>query len=123
MYPQGHAEILRTLVRHGVDFIMVEGMAGALQGAPVHTQDIDIVHARTAENIERLLAALRELDAWFRMDLNRKLAPRDRGRPRPHSRPRPRRVQPRRIDRRKLESLAGPRTRRIKRTPPQWTER
>jgi predicted nucleotidyltransferase len=75
MYPLGHAEILRTLVRHGVDFIVVGGMAGALQGAPVHTQDIDIVHARTAENVERLLAALHELDAWFRMDLNRKLAP------------------------------------------------
>jgi hypothetical protein len=33
------------------------------------------VHSRTPENIERLLGALRELDAFYRMDLTRKLPP------------------------------------------------
>jgi hypothetical protein len=34
-----------------------------------------VVHARTPDNIERLLGALRELDAFYRMDLNRRRTP------------------------------------------------
>ena len=45
-----------------------------LQGAPVVTFDMDIVHRRTPENVERLLGALRALDAYYRLD-PRKLRP------------------------------------------------
>ena len=75
MFAQGLAEILRTLVRHDVEFIVVGGMAAALLGAPVVTQDLDVVHARTPENIGRLLNALAELEAIYRTDPIRKISP------------------------------------------------
>ncbi|GAC1562247.1 MAG: hypothetical protein NVS3B10_19660 [Polyangiales bacterium] len=68
------AEILRTLVRREVRFIVVGGTAGVLQGAPIHTLDLDIVYAIDEENVACLDAALRELGAIFRGD-SRKLAP------------------------------------------------
>ena len=58
--------ILRALAEHGVEFIIVGGVSAVLQGAPVSTFDIDLVHRRDPENIHRLLAALGELDAVFR---------------------------------------------------------
>lgn len=42
-----------------------------LQGAPVVTSDLDILHRRTADNVRRLLAALREVDAVYRIDPRR----------------------------------------------------
>ncbi|TKD01047.1 nucleotidyltransferase domain-containing protein [Polyangium fumosum] len=65
------ADILRTLLHHQVDFVVVGGMAAVLQGAPVHTFDIDIVYSRAEENVARLLAALQDLDAVFRTDPRR----------------------------------------------------
>lgn len=58
--------ILQTLADHGVEFILVGGVCAVLHGAPVSTFDIDLVHARTAENISSLLLALEELEACFR---------------------------------------------------------
>jgi predicted nucleotidyltransferase len=63
-----HAELLLTLHRHGVEFVVVGDLAAVIQGAPVHTLDVDVVYARTPENIERLLVVLKELDARFRTD-------------------------------------------------------
>ena len=68
---RGLAELVSVLVRHDVRFIIVGGMAGALQGAPVNTLDLDIVYARDAENVERLLRALKSVDARFRDDPRR----------------------------------------------------
>jgi hypothetical protein len=53
--------ILRTLREHGVDFIVVGGVSAVLQGAPVTTFDLDVVHARDPENVERLSNALEVL--------------------------------------------------------------
>jgi hypothetical protein len=68
------ADILSTLARHGVELIVVGGMAAALQGAPVNTLDLDIVYSRSEENVSRLMAALVELEAVFRTD-SRRLVP------------------------------------------------
>ncbi len=68
-------EILRVLTEHRVDFIVVGGVCGALHGSPVLTYDLDIVHSRAPENVERLLAALQALDAHYRFGGMRKLAP------------------------------------------------
>jgi hypothetical protein len=38
------------LVAHDVEFIVVGGVAAVLQGAPVVTFDLDILHRRTPEN-------------------------------------------------------------------------
>jgi hypothetical protein len=65
------ADIARILVEHRVEFIIVGGMAAVLQGAPVHTIDLDIVYARTEDNIARLMDALRALEATFRTDARR----------------------------------------------------
>lgn len=55
--------VLRTLAEQGVDFIVVGGVGAVLQGAPVSTFDLDVVHSREAGNIARLLSALESLDA------------------------------------------------------------
>jgi hypothetical protein len=58
--------ILQTLVDHQVEFLIVGGVAAVLQGAPINTFDLDIVHSADPENVSRLLAALEELDAIYR---------------------------------------------------------
>ena len=58
--------ILRTLTRHRVDFIIVGGVAAVLHGAPISTFDLDLVHRRDSDNIDRLLKALAVLEARYR---------------------------------------------------------
>lgn len=67
--------LLRTLRDHRVQFIVVGGVGAVLQGAPVNTFDLDIVHAREAANIQRLLKALEALDAFYRTHPGKKLRP------------------------------------------------
>ncbi len=52
---------------------MVGGAAAVIQGAPITTQDIDIVHARSDDNVTRLLAVLDDLDAQVRDPAGRSL--------------------------------------------------
>jgi hypothetical protein len=59
-------EILTVLCKHRVDFVVVGGVAAVLDGAPYTTYDVDVVHRRTPENIDRLLMALSELGARYR---------------------------------------------------------
>lgn len=59
--------ILRTLSKYGVDFIVVGGIAAVLDGVPAQTFDLDMAHSRTAENLTRLVAALTELEAHYRL--------------------------------------------------------
>ena len=70
------AEILRLLAAHEVEFVVVGMTAGILHGAPVTTVDLDVVHRRSRENVERLLRVLAELDAVYRHD-PRQLRPRE----------------------------------------------
>jgi hypothetical protein len=57
---------MRTLLDHGVRFVLIGGYAGALRGSPVITGDVDICYARDNENLEQLADALRSLDARLR---------------------------------------------------------
>jgi predicted nucleotidyltransferase len=66
---------LRSLREGGVEFIVVGGLAAVLQGAPVDTFDIDVVHSRNSTNVARLLPVLEALDAIFRMQPERRLKP------------------------------------------------
>jgi hypothetical protein len=68
-------EVLRILSTCRVDFIVVGGISAVLNGAPVNTLDLDIVHSRAPENIARLLKALEELEAEYRYTGGRKLKP------------------------------------------------
>jgi hypothetical protein len=57
---------LRTLLHHDVRFVIIGGVAGRLWGSPTMTNDIDICYARDPHNLERLAAALRQLQARLR---------------------------------------------------------
>ena len=59
--------ILECLARHRARFVIVGGVSAVLWGAPVMTFDLDVVHSRAPEDIDLLLAALRELGAHYRM--------------------------------------------------------
>jgi len=72
----GFVEILHLLATSEVEFIVVGMTAGVLQGAPVTTVDLDVVHRRTPENVARLLGVLASLDAVYRHD-PRKLRPQE----------------------------------------------
>jgi predicted nucleotidyltransferase len=67
--------LLKSLAESNSQFIVVGGLAAVLHGAPVHTYDVDIVYARTPENIARLIEVLASLDAIFRIQPERKLRP------------------------------------------------
>jgi hypothetical protein len=67
--------VIRALNDHEVDFIVVGGVAAVLEGAPISTFDLDVVHARSAKNIERLLKALDALDAYYRLQPERRIRP------------------------------------------------
>lgn len=58
--------ILRTLAEYKIDFIVVGGICAVLHGAPISTFDLDVVHSRNPENIERLAGALKKLNAHYR---------------------------------------------------------
>jgi predicted nucleotidyltransferase len=69
------AATLRALRDGTVDFILVGGLSAVINGAPVHTYDVDIVHSREPENVARLLPVLESLDAVFRIQPERRLKP------------------------------------------------
>src|SRR5215208_3001720 len=55
--------ILKALVAHGVQFIVVGGLAAQAHGSPSLTNDLDVCYARDGENLARLAATLEELSA------------------------------------------------------------
>jgi hypothetical protein len=71
-------ELLRVLVAHGVEFVIVGGIAIKYHGIEHDTDDLDVLHRRTPENIARVLVALREIHAVYRAD-PRHLKPRREG--------------------------------------------
>lgn len=57
------ARVLRNLTSGAVDFIVVGGFAVIAHGFVRATADLDICYARDAENVSRLVAVLRDLNA------------------------------------------------------------
>lgn len=55
--------LLRMLVEHDVEFVVIGGFALAAHGVVRGTKDVDIVPLPTRDNLERLVRALEELDA------------------------------------------------------------
>jgi hypothetical protein len=69
--PQHAAEfqpkrILSTLLAHGVDFVLIGGLAGIARGSSYPSYDVDVAYARDRENLEQLAIALRALGATLR---------------------------------------------------------
>jgi hypothetical protein len=63
---KGLSTLLIGLDEAGVEFILVGGLAAVIQGTPITTMDVDIVHRQTQENISRLLAFLKSVKAYHR---------------------------------------------------------
>ena len=63
MPPLNAPDLLRTLHRHGVDFVVIGGFSLAAHSFARATKDLDIVPEPSRANLQRLLAALEELDA------------------------------------------------------------
>lgn len=61
-------DILAILERHDVEYVIVGGLAASLHGSPHVTTDIDITPKPEPTNLERLSAALKELNAKIRFD-------------------------------------------------------
>ena len=55
--------IFETFERHGVDYIVIGGIAAIAHGSTRNTRDVDFVASTDRPNLERLAAALRDLDA------------------------------------------------------------
>ncbi len=58
--------LLTPLVRHGVDFVLIGGMAGISHGSSYPSYDLDVVYARDRNNVARLVDALREIGVRLR---------------------------------------------------------
>jgi predicted nucleotidyltransferase len=58
--------LLRTLLDHDVEFILVGGVAANLHGSARATFDIDVVYRRTPDNIARLVTSLSPLEPYLR---------------------------------------------------------
>jgi hypothetical protein len=61
--------LLLALHDAGVEFIVVGGLAAVINGSPVNTYDVDVVHRRTSENVDRILPVLDALDAVYSVQL------------------------------------------------------
>jgi hypothetical protein len=68
--------LLEGLLTAGVDFILVGGLAAVIQGAPLTTIDVDIVHDQSPLNIAKLLAFLKSVNAHFRRPDDNVIKPR-----------------------------------------------
>lgn len=54
------------LLEHGVDFVLIGGLAGMARGSSYPSYDVDIAYARAKTNLERLASALNDLGATLR---------------------------------------------------------
>lgn len=58
--------LLRALDRHGVDFVVIGGLAGLAQGSSYPTFDLDVAYSRDTANLRRLASALEEIGVTLR---------------------------------------------------------
>jgi hypothetical protein len=58
--------LLSRLTEHGVEFVVIGGLAVIAHGHIRTTADLDVCYARTPENVRRLVAALADLSPRLR---------------------------------------------------------
>jgi len=77
--PQGSnlSSVLEGLIKANIEFILVGGLAAVVQGAPVTTMDVDIVHNQSSENIAKLLGFLKSIDALHRRPDDKVIRPKE----------------------------------------------
>ncbi len=62
------ASVCRVLIDHGVEFVVIGGVAARLHDTGHATVDIDICPSSVEENLERLATALRSIDTRLRTE-------------------------------------------------------
>lgn len=62
-HPLDLARLLEVLARHGVDYVVIGGVATQAHGHRRTTMDLDLTPDPGSENLRRLAAALEELEA------------------------------------------------------------
>ena len=67
--------LLEGLCEARIEFIVVGGLAAVIQGAPVTTFDLDIVHRQIDENIQKLFKFLKSIDSYLRRPDDRIIEP------------------------------------------------
>ena len=65
-------ELLKRLLEHNIQFVIVGGFAGVVHGASQVTQDLDICLLMSPEEIEKLRGALKDLNPLHRMNPSHK---------------------------------------------------
>ncbi|MGE0087652.1 MAG: hypothetical protein AB7S75_24845 [Desulfococcaceae bacterium] len=70
--------LLEGLSEAGIEFIVVGGLAAVIQGAPVTTIDLDIVHHQNTENIRKLMDFLKQTEAYYRRPDDKIIQPDER---------------------------------------------
>lgn len=70
-------DLLKRLADHGVECVLVGGMAGVVHGCGLITEDIDVCAPMSPENLTRLLTALKGLHPRHRMRPDRLPLPED----------------------------------------------
>ncbi len=70
--PLDTERILRALDDHGVDFVLIGGIACLMHGASRVTVDADVVAASTQRNLGQLFAALEDLGAAVLVSVRRR---------------------------------------------------
>lgn len=60
--------IIRALAAHDVEYVLIGGLAGIVRGSTLSTADADVVPSLGEENLGRLIAALKALDAKVLID-------------------------------------------------------
>jgi len=58
--------LLGSLVEHGVDFVLIGGMAGIARGSNYPSFDLDVAYSRDKANVKRLVSALKEIGVRLR---------------------------------------------------------
>lgn len=59
--PPDLRKLLEPMVRNGVDFVVIGGMAGIANGSNYPSFDLDLAYARRKDNVARLVCALKEI--------------------------------------------------------------
>jgi hypothetical protein len=61
-------KLLQAVASADVEVLVIGMLAGVLQGVPIMTLDLDLLHRRTPENVAKLVDLLESLDARYRGD-------------------------------------------------------
>jgi len=70
-------ELLKRLSDHGVEYVVVGGMAGVAHGSSLVTEDLDVCSPLTPQNLSRICAALADMHPCWRMNPGHPQAPLD----------------------------------------------